>query len=65
MEMIGLTLQTIGELFIGFVVLFVHHRVLSERKIDLRVFKSIQLEQILGVIGILLIIAGYVIRVLA
>jgi hypothetical protein len=62
-EYIGLTLQTLGEIFIAFTVLKVHQRVLREHRIDDSVFKIIKLEQLLGVIGIIFIVVGYVLMI--
>jgi len=59
MEILGHTLEVVGELLIGLTVLRVHHRVLHEHKIDQYVFKSMKREQFFGVIGLMLIIVGY------
>lgn len=64
-EYIGLTLQTIGEIFIAFTVLKVHERVLKEHRIDDNVFKVIKLEQMLGIFGIIFIVIGYVLSITA
>ena len=64
-EYIGLTFQTIGEIFIAFTVLKVHHRVLREHRIDDSVFKVMKFEQLLGVFGIIFIVIGYVLMITA
>ncbi len=64
-EYIGLTLQTIGEIFIAFTVLKVHERILKEHRIDDNVFKVIKLEQMLGIFGIIFIVIGYVLSITA
>ena len=64
MEMLGLTLTTIGEILIGLTVLRVHHRILEEHKLDKRVFAGIKREQWGGLLGIALIISGYIIRII-
>jgi len=56
---IGFTLDLIGKLLVSFTAIAVHHRFLNEHKIDRRVFASMKLEQKIGIIGIILIIAGY------
>lgn len=58
-ELIGFTLTSIGEIMIGFTAIMVHHRFRKEHKIDEMVFKEMKREQILGIIGIFLIIIGY------
>lgn len=63
MEFIGFTLDAIGKVMVAFTAIMVHHRVRQERKIDAAVFKSMKREQIIGVIGIVLIIVGYFLQV--
>ncbi len=63
MEILGLTLTTVGEVLIGLTVLFVHHRILKEHKLDKRVFAGIQMEQWAGLLGIVLVVSGYIIRI--
>lgn len=62
METLGITLTTIGEVLIGVTVLYVHHKILEERKLDKKVFVGIRKEQWGGVLGVILILAGYIIR---
>lgn len=64
-EYIGITLQTLGEIFIAFTVLKVHQRVLKEQRIDERVFKVIKFEQLLGIFGIMFLVLGYVLLITA
>lgn len=60
----GLTLDTLGKVLLGITVLMVHWHVLKEHKIDTDVLRTMRGEQILGVLGILLIIAGYILQLL-
>lgn len=62
MEFIGFTLDIIGKVMVAFTAIMVHHRFLQEYKIDKKVFRSMRREQVIGVIGIILIIAGYVLQ---
>lgn len=55
---IGLTLDTLGKVMLGITVLMVHWHVLKEQKIDVDVLRTMKREQVLGVLGILLIISG-------
>jgi len=64
MEVFTLTLDVVGTVLIGWAALRVHHRVLNEHDIDKRVFKVMKMEQKLGVLGIVLIIGGYVLRLM-
>lgn len=62
MEVFGFTLDLIGKILIAFTAIKVHHRVMKEHRIDKQVFKEMKLEQIVGIIGIVLIIAGYLLQ---
>jgi len=59
MEFIGQTMQVIGEVMIGITAIMVHRRVWKEHKINPTVYKEMQREQIIGVLGIVLLIGGY------
>ena len=63
MYLIGFTLHTIGEIFIALTVLLVHHQVLHEKKIDMKVIRGMGIEQKLGIIGVLCIVIGYFLQV--
>lgn len=62
MEILGLTLELVGTILIAFMALKVHHHVLKEHKIDEDVFKEMRYEQVLGVLGIGLLIIGFLIQ---
>jgi hypothetical protein len=62
-QFIGFTIEVIGKLMIGFTAIAVHHRFLKERKVDARVFKSMRREQIIGMLGMFLIVAGYFMQI--
>jgi hypothetical protein len=62
-EFIGLTLDVIGNVFIAIVVLSVHARIARERMIDTEVVNVMKREKILVVLGIISVIAGYLIRI--
>lgn len=63
MEFIGLSLEVLGTVMIAYTALSVHHRVRKEHKIDEVVFKHMKREQAVGIIGIVLIIAGYLLQI--
>ena len=54
--------QTLGEVFIAYTVLRVHHGMMTERQIDKKVLSEMKTEQIVGAIGLLLIIVGFLMR---
>lgn len=62
-EFIGFTLDVIGKIMVAFTALMVHHRFRKEHKVDERVFKSMRREQVLGILGILLIILGFLLQI--
>ena len=65
MDILGKTLDLRGKLLIGFTAIRVHHRVLHEHKIDEAVFKSMKKEQRFGILGIVFLVAGFIIQLLA
>jgi len=64
MEFIGQTIQVIGEVMIGITAIMVHRRVWKEHKINPLVYKEMQREQIIGILGIILLVAGYIIQII-
>ena len=63
MNILAITLDTIGTLMIAFAALRVHHRVLNEHKIDKNVFSSMKRERIIGLSGVICIVVGYILQV--
>jgi len=59
---IGFTLDTLGEILLGVTVLKVHFHVIKEHKIDTDVLKEMRLEQVLGILAVILIIVGYLLQ---
>lgn len=57
---IGYFIQTIGTLLIAIIAYLVHHRIAKEKKIDKKVLEQMKKEQIIGIIGIILIIVGFI-----
>jgi len=60
-EFLGQLIKTMGELFLAYTVLKVHHGVMNERKIDSRVLREMKKEQLIGIVGVTLIVVGFVI----
>lgn len=63
LEVLGFTLDVIGKVMVAFTALMVHYRFRKEHKVDERIFKSMRREQVLAIIGILLIIIGYFLQI--
>ena len=59
MELFGFTIEMVGKIMVAFTALMVHHRVWTEKSIDKRVFRAMRREQVIGFLGILLMVAGY------
>ena len=59
---LGLILDTSGKILLGVTVLLVHWHVSREHKVDGIVLRSMKRERLLGILGILLIIAGSVLQ---
>lgn len=64
MEILAETLDVIGKIMIAYAAIMVHYRFRKEHKIDEQVFHSMRREQIGGIVGVVLIVAGYVLRLL-
>lgn len=62
-QLLGASIHVSGELLVAYTVLRVHHRVLHERKMDKKVFRAMRKEQVIGLIGALLILSGFLIEV--
>ena len=60
---IGKLLDVLGKVMLGLSVLNVHRRVLKEHKIDKAVFHEMKQESIVTVIGIVLIVIGFLLQV--
>lgn len=63
MNILALTLDIIGKVMIAYTALAVHGRVRKEQKIDAIVFRVMKREKVIGITGIIFMIAGYIIHV--
>jgi len=57
-------LSTVGTLLIAYAALRVHHRVLSDQKVDRSVLKEMWREQVAGIFGTILIIVSFFLDVI-
>lgn len=62
MEFLGHTLDFVGKLLVSYTVLTVHMRVREEHKIDEKVFGAMKKEKNIGIIGIAMMILGYILE---
>lgn len=60
---IGFSLDVLGKIMVAFTAIMVHHRFRKEHKVDERVFRSMRREQVIAIMGIALIIVGYLLQV--
>ena len=58
-EFIGFTFDLVGKIMVSLTALMVHYRFRKEHKVDSKVFKIMQIEHCIGIIGINFIILGY------
>ncbi|RJR15028.1 hypothetical protein C4579_03095 [Candidatus Microgenomates bacterium] len=59
---LGLTVQTIGEVLVGLTAVIVHRRFWQEHKVNNKVYAEMYREQVFGIVGVVLIIMGYIIQ---
>lgn len=62
-EFLGFTLDVIGKIMVAYTAIAVHRRFWREHKIDEFVFKAMKREQVIGIIGIILIVAGFLLQI--
>jgi len=61
METLSSSLDVIGTIMIAYAALSVHDRVRKDKKIDESVFRTMKWERSIGIMGIMLIVLGYLI----
>lgn len=62
-EAIGFTFDFVGTVLLAVSLFRVHSRVMHEHKIDRKVIREIRKEQIMIIIGLALIVIGYVLQI--
>jgi len=65
LEFIGETLDIIGKILVAITAIAVHDSVIKERRIDEQVNRTIRKEHVYGFLGIVFMVAGYILRQLA
>lgn len=63
-EIVAPTIEVIGHVLIALVVMSVHTRVAQEHKIDQAVIRYMKRERVYAMIGIVLVLAGFVIELI-
>ena len=59
---LGSISDTIGKIMIAYTAIQVHYRVWKEHRIDEKVFTEMKKERIVGIIGIIFIILGFLLQ---
>lgn len=62
-EFIGFTLDVIGKILVAYTAIMVHYRFWQEHKIDEKVFAAMKNEFLIGILGVALIIVGYILQI--
>lgn len=62
---IGRTFTLVGEIMIAFMVLWVHHKLETDKRVDKYVLRSLKQEWALALVGIILLIVGYILEIIA
>jgi len=62
-EFIGFTLDVIGKILVSYTVIMVHYRFWKEHKINERVFATMLRERTMAILGVILIIIGYLLQI--
>ncbi|MEK7584879.1 MAG: hypothetical protein AAB490_06605 [Patescibacteria group bacterium] len=63
LEFISITFEFAGGTMVAFTAVMVHHRFLSEHRVDNKVFSMMKREQKVGVFGIIFLTIGYLLRI--
>lgn len=57
------TLDVIGKIMIAYTTIMVHYRFWKEHKVDEKVFATMKRERVIAILGIILIIIGYILQI--
>ncbi len=63
LNVFGFTLDVIGKIIVAYTALAVHHRFRHEHKVDTAVFRAMKKENYYAILGIVLIILGYILQI--
>lgn len=62
-DLLPVTLDVAGKVMVAYTAIRVHFRFWQEHKVDEAVFREMRKERTIGVIGIALILLGYILHV--
>ncbi len=65
LELVGDSIIITGEILIAYTVITVHGRVRKEHALDKAVYKEMKREHLLAILGIVLLVVGFIIRSIA
>jgi len=61
-SIIGFTLDTSGKVLVAYTTMQVHYRFWQEHKVDERVFREMRHERRIAILGIALMVLGFVLQ---
>lgn len=64
MDILASTLDIIGKIMVAYTALSVHRRVQVEHRIGIMALRAMRREQRAGIMGIVLMIAGYLLHII-
>jgi uncharacterized membrane protein YidH (DUF202 family) len=59
----GLTIGTIGKVLLAVGVIIAHSGIVKEQRIDSEVLRSFKIEHTITIIGVILIVVGYILEI--
>lgn len=65
LQVLGMICETIGGIAIAYTVFRVHEKLLEEKKVDQYVFQAIKIEQVIVIVGIIFMIVGFILQIVA
>lgn len=63
MLFLGITFGVVGKILLGITVMLVHHKIVTEHKIDKVVLSEMRRESRLALAGIIFIAVGYILEI--
>ena len=60
----GATIKTLGEVLLAISVFLVHGKMIAEHRIDKKVFMEMYREEVITIISVILMVAGYFLEIM-
>lgn len=62
LPLLGSSLDMVGKVMIAYTAIAVHYRFWQEHRIDEKVFVEMRKERVVGIVGIVFIVLGYLLQ---